>query len=113
MEAPVFEKGYPSYEAVNGMGDLKFTTAGDYLMSQNPTTSVTADQLRAFIERVENLEAEKTAVSEQIKEVMAEAKGQGDVAKIIRKIVSIRTRNREDVENENAMTQLYMDALGM
>ena len=84
MEAPVFEKGYPSYEAVNGMGDLKFTTAGDYLMSQNPTTSVTADQLRAFIERVETLESEKAEVSDQIKEVLAEAKGQGYEAKIIR-----------------------------
>ena len=113
MEAPVFEKGYPSYEAVNGMGDLKFTTAGDYLMSQNPTTLVTADQLRAFIERVETLESEKAEVSDQIKEVLAEAKGQGYEAKIIRKIVSIRKRNRDDVENENAMTQLYMDALGM
>ena len=61
MEAPVFEKGYPRYEALNGMGDLKFTTAGDYLMQQNPTSfeSVTADQLRAFIERVETLESER------------------------------------------------------
>jgi len=115
MEAPVFEKGYPRYEALNGMGDLKFTTAGDYLMQQNPTSfeSVTADQLRAFIERVETLESEKAEVSDQIKEVLAEAKGQGYEAKIIRKIVSIRKRNRDDVENENAMTQLYMDALGM
>ena len=47
MEAPVFEKGYPSYEAVNGMGDLKFTTAGDYLMAQD-TATVTADELVGY-----------------------------------------------------------------
>jgi uncharacterized protein (UPF0335 family) len=91
--------------------DLKFTTAGDYMMSD--TASVTADELRAFIERIETLEEEKTGVSDQIKDVMSEAKGRGYEAKIIRKIVSIRKRNRDDVDNENAMTELYMDALGM
>ena len=77
------------------------------------TASVTADELRAFIERIETLEEEKTGVSDQIKDVMSEAKGRGYEAKIIRKIVSIRKRNRDDVDNENAMTELYMDALGM
>ena len=90
--------------------DLKFTTAGDYMMN---TSSVTADELRAFIERVETLEEEKAAVADQIREVMNEAKGRGYEAKILRKIVSIRKRNRDDVDNENAMTELYMDALGM
>ncbi len=91
--------------------DLKFTTAGDYMM--NDTASVTADELRAFIERVETLEEEKAAVADQIREVMNEAKGRGYEAKILRKIVSIRKRNRDDVDNENAITELYMDALGM
>lgn len=112
MEAPVFEKGYPSYEAVNGMGDLKFTTAGDYLMAQDIAT-VTADELRAFIERIERLEQEKKDIMDSIKEVYSEAKGRGYDAKVMRKIVSIRKRNRDDIENENAMTDLYMDALGM
>ncbi len=79
----------------------------------NDTASVTADQLRAFIERVETLETEKQEVTDQIKEVLSEAKGSGYEAKIIRKIVAIRKRNRDDVENENAMTELYMNALGM
>lgn len=113
MEAPVFEKGYPSYEAVNrGMSDLKFTTAGDYLMAQD-TATVTADELRAFIERIERLEQEKKDIMDSIKEVYSEAKGRGYDAKVMRKIVSIRKRNRDDIENENAMTDLYMDALGM
>jgi uncharacterized protein (UPF0335 family) len=79
----------------------------------NDTASVTADQLRAFIERVETLETEKQEVTDQIKEVLSEAKGSGYESKIIRKIVAIRKRNRDDVENENAMTELYMNALGM
>ena len=79
----------------------------------NDTASVTADQLRAFIERVEILETEKQEVTDQIKEVLSEAKGSGYESKIIRKIVAIRKRNRDDVENENAMTELYMNALGM
>ena len=83
----------------------------EYIM--NDTASVTADQLRAFIERVETLETEKQEVTDQIKEVLSEAKGSGYESKIIRKIVAIRKRNRDDVENENAMTELYMNALGM
>jgi uncharacterized protein (UPF0335 family) len=79
----------------------------------NDTASVTADELRAFIERIETLEEEKAAVADQIREVMSEAKGRGYEAKILRKIVSIRKRNRDDVDNENAITELYMDALGM
>ena len=65
----------------------------------NDTASVTADQLRAFIERVETLETEKQEVTDQIKEVLSEAKGSGYESKIIRKIVAIRKRNRDDVEN--------------
>ena len=79
----------------------------------NDTASVTADELRAFIERIETLEEEKAAVADKIREVMSEAKGRGYEAKILRKIVSIRKRNRDDVDNENAITELYMDALGM
>ena len=79
----------------------------------NDTASVTADELRAFIERIETLEEENAAVADQIREVMSEAKGRGYEAKILRKIVSIRKRNRDDVDNENAITELYMDALGM
>ena len=114
MESPVFEKGYPDYDAVNrnNMGDLKFTTAGDYLMAQD-TATVTADELRAFIERIERLEQEKRDIMDSIKEVYAEAKGSGYEPKVMRKIVSISKRNRDDIDNENAMTEMYMDALGM
>jgi uncharacterized protein (UPF0335 family) len=112
MEAPVYEKGYPSYEAVNGMGDLKFTTAGDYLMAQD-TATVTADELRAFVERYERLMEEKKDIMDSAKEVMAEAKGSGYDTKVLKRIIAIRKRNKDDLDNENAMTQMYMDALGM
>jgi|TARA_B110000977_G_scaffold101297_1_gene132782 uncharacterized protein (UPF0335 family) len=82
-------------------------------MTNTETVSVTAEELRSFVERVETLEEEKAAISDGIKEVLSEAKGRGYDTKVIRKIVSIRKRNRDDVDNENAITELYMNALGM
>ena len=82
-------------------------------MTNTETVSVTAEELRSFVERVETLEEEKAAISDGIQEVLSEAKGRGYDTKVIRKIVSIRKRNRDDVDNENAITELYMNALGM
>jgi uncharacterized protein (UPF0335 family) len=112
MQSPVFEKGYPDYDAVNRMGDLKFTTAGDMLMQQEADNTA-ANEIRSFIERLETLEAEKSEVMDQMKDVLSEAKGRGYETKVLKKIVAIRKRNRDDVENENAMTEMYMNALGM
>lgn len=113
MEAPVFEKGYPSFEAVNrDMGDMKFTTAGDYIMSQD-SYQVTADELRSFIERYERLQTEKQDLQDAQKDVMQEAKSRGYDTKVLRKVIAIRKRNRDDVDNENAVTQMYLEALGM
>jgi uncharacterized protein (UPF0335 family) len=75
--------------------------------------SVTADELRQFIERYEQLESEKKDVAAQQKEVMAEAKGRGYDTKVMRKVISIRKRNRDDVANEEAVLEMYMSALGM
>ena len=82
-------------------------------MTDTETVSVTAEELRSFVERVETLEAEKAAIADGTKEVLAEAKGRGYDTKVIRKIVAIRKRNRDDVDNENAITELHMNALGM
>jgi uncharacterized protein (UPF0335 family) len=97
------------------MGDLKFTTAGDYMMNDDRTDSyrITADELRQFIERYERLEAEVKNLKDNQKEIMVEAKGRGYDTKVIRKIVSLRKRNRDDIANENAITEMYMEALGM
>ena len=77
------------------------------------TTTVSAGQLRAVVERIERLEEEKKEVSEQIKEVYAEAKGNGFDAKTLRKIVALRKKKPEERSEEEAMLELYMNALGM
>ena len=74
---------------------------------------VTADELRQFIERFERLEMEKKDISDQQKEVMAEAKGRGYDTKIMRKIVSLRKRDQNDIAEEEAVLDMYKEALGM
>lgn len=77
------------------------------------TVSVAAGQLKSIIERIERLEEEKKEVAEQIKEVMAEAKANGFDTKTLRKIISLRKKNAEERQEEEAMLDLYMHALGM
>ena len=70
-------------------------------------------QLKTVIERIERLEEEKKALSEDIKDVFAEAKGNGFDVKIIRKIIAIRKRDRDELDEEETMLEVYMRALGM
>ena len=74
---------------------------------------VTADELRQFIERFERLEMEKKDISDQQKEVMAEAKGRGYDTKVMRIIVSLRKRDQNDIAEEEAVLDMYKGALGM
>jgi uncharacterized protein (UPF0335 family) len=74
---------------------------------------VNAGHLRSFIERVEKLEEEKKALSDDIKDVYAEAKGNGFDVKILRKIVSMRRQDREKRREEQEILDLYLAALGM
>jgi uncharacterized protein (UPF0335 family) len=69
-------------------------------------------QLKSIIERIENLEAEKTEIAEQIKEVFAEAKGNGYDVKTLRKVVRIRKQDRAKRQEEEALLDLYLSALG-
>ena len=75
--------------------------------------SVTADELRQFIERFEHLEAEKNDISDQQKEVMAEAKGRGYDTKALRKIIALRKKKPDEIAEEEAVLDLYKAALGM
>jgi len=75
--------------------------------------SVAQDQLRAFIERIERMEEEKTMISEDIKEIYAEAKGNGFDTKVIREIVRIRAQDASERQEHEAILELYMSALGM
>ena len=70
-------------------------------------------QLRAIVERIERLEAEKATLSEDIKEVYSEAKGQGFDAKILRKLVAIRKQDASKQREEQELLAAYMGALGM
>ena len=77
------------------------------------TTTVAGDQLKSIIERVERLEEEKKEVADQIKEVYAEAKANGFDARTLRKVVSLRKKPTEEREEEEALLDLYLSALGM
>ena len=77
------------------------------------TESVAADQLKSFIERIERLEEEKAGIAGDIKEVYAEAKGNGFDTKVIRKIIAIRKRDYAERQEEEAIMELYLQALGM
>lgn len=77
------------------------------------TYGVTADELRQFIERYEQLEAEKADVAAQQKELMAEAKGRGYDTRVMRKLITLRKRKPEDLAEEEAVLDLYKAALGM
>lgn len=73
----------------------------------------TNNQIKALVERIEKLEDEKSMIAEDIKEVYAEAKGNGFDPKIIKKIIAIRKQDAEKLKEEQALIETYMDALGM
>ena len=75
--------------------------------------TVHASQLRSIVERIERLEEEKKEVAEQIKEVYGEAKGNGFDTKTLRKVVSLRKKSSDERSEEEAMLDLYLQALGM
>ena len=86
--------------------------ARDKTPAETGTEEINAGHLRAFIERIERLNEEKKALSEDIKEVYAEAKGNGFDPKILRKIVSIRGQDPSERSEEETLIDLYLAALG-
>lgn len=80
---------------------------------QDANFRATSDELRQFIERIERLEQEKKDIAEQIKEVFAESKGRGYDTKAMRAILRIRKREPDDVAEEEAIVEMYKEALGM
>jgi uncharacterized protein (UPF0335 family) len=84
--------------------------SSDESMTSDP---VNAGHLRSFIERIEKLEEEKKALADDIKDVYAEAKGNGFDVKILRKIVSIRRQDKDKRREEEEILDLYLSALGM
>lgn len=74
---------------------------------------VAADQLRAFVERIEKLEEEKQTIADDIKDVYAEAKANGYDTKILRQVVRLRKQDSAERQEQEALLDLYMHALGM
>ena len=78
-----------------------------------PVSEIAGDRLRAFIERIERLEEEKAALSADIREVYAEAKGTGFDTKIVRQIVRLRKMEQADRREQEELLDLYKRAIGM
>ena len=73
---------------------------------------VSGERLRSFIQRIEKLEEDKAAVGEDLKEVYAEAKGEGFDTKILRKVVRLRKQDTATRQEEEALIDLYLSAIG-
>ena len=83
------------------------------IIDDTHSTTVHGAQLRGIIERIETLEAEKAEIAEQVKEVYAEAKGNGFDPKILREVIRLRKKSVEERSEAEAMLDLYLQALGM
>ncbi len=84
-------------------------------MTDEPGTghnSVAGDQLRSLIERIERLETEKAALGDDIKDVYGEAKSAGFDTKVMRRIVALRKKDAAERKEEEAIMELYLNALG-
>jgi uncharacterized protein (UPF0335 family) len=77
------------------------------------SSGVAAEELKQFIERIERLEEEKAGLMGDIKEVMAELKGRGFDVKAVRAILRLRKKDQDERQEEQAILELYMQALGM
>lgn len=102
-----------TFDVGGRVGAGQFKADREFDAASDAAYSVAGDELRQFIEQYEYLEAEKKDIAEQQKEVMAEAKGRGYDTKVIRKIVAMRKRDKDDIAEEEAILEMYKAALGM
>ena len=86
--------------------DASFDSSPDVL------NSAAQGRLRTIIERIERLEEDKAAVMADMKEVFAEAKGEGFDTKILRKVVRMRKQDKAKLSEEEALIDLYLSAIG-
>ena len=76
-------------------------------------SGVAAEELQQFVERIERLDEEKKALVDDVKDVFAELKGRGFDVKAVREILRIRKQDRSERQEQEAILELYMNALGM
>lgn len=81
--------------------------------SEAPQARLAADQIRSIVERVERLNEDKKAIMEDIRDVFAEAKGNGFDVKALRTIIRLRAQDAGEREEQEAILDTYMHALGM
>jgi uncharacterized protein (UPF0335 family) len=86
--------------------------ADDSIPHTDVLNATAQGQLKSIIERVERLEVEKAEIMEQIKEVYAEAKGNGFDVKVLKKVVRLRKQDRAARQEEDAILDLYLSAIG-
>ena len=82
-------------------------------MATKTKTTFAEGQLKSIVERIERLEEEKRTIAADIKEVYAEAKGNGYDVKVLRKVISLRKKEPAERMEEEAMLDVYLSALGM
>ena len=82
-------------------------------MNDTQTYNVTADELRQFIEQIEQLEDEKKDISEQIREIYAESKARGYDQKALKTIIALRKKSADQCQEDDAILEIYKQALGM
>ena len=88
-------------------------SVAEHTDSEQGATKFAKDQLKAIVERIERLEEEKKAISDDIKDVFAEAKGNGYDVKALRTIVRLRKQDANERAEEETILETYMQALGM
>jgi len=80
----------------------------------DPTTGgIAADRLRSIVERIERLEEEKKALSNDIKDIFGEAKASGFDVKALRALIVLRKKEPAEIEEQESLLDLYKRALGM
>jgi uncharacterized protein (UPF0335 family) len=102
-----------SQPQASSIQEYKMAPTAAAAVKEAPATKFAKDQLKAIIERVERLEEEKKTISDDIRDVYAEAKGNGFDVKALRTIVRLRKQDENERAEQETILETYMQALGM
>src|SRR5258706_7722757 len=103
----------PGPQNLNHQFIQEYSMATSAALAEEPATKFAKDQLKAIIERIERLEEEKKTISDDIRDVYAEAKGNGYDVKALRTIVRMRKQDANERAEAETILETYMQALGM
>jgi uncharacterized protein (UPF0335 family) len=98
---------------ISSIQEYPMATSAAAAVQDEPATRFAKDQLKAIIERIERLEEEKKTISDDIKDVYAEAKGNGFDTKALRTIIRMRKQDADERAEQETILETYMQALGM